>query len=623
MSDEPEHPFSPAFLEKFELKGFLGRGGMGAVYLMRQRSLDRPVAVKVLAAVLTPEDRWKLLEEARLLAKLSHGSIVAVHDVGVDGNVPYMVCEYADGESLEARLGRAPALTLAEALAIAAQVLSGLEAAHRKGIVHRDVKPANVFLTQDGDAKLGDFGIAKVLDAGTGASLGQLAGTPAYISPEQWRGERATAASDVYAMGAVLFEMVSGRRAFAGPSLEDFIVQHTAAERPRLAGGAPEVDALVARALEREPERRFAGAAELLAAVEEARRALSGAATLAAAPRPAAVDATLPALPTDARLDSGTVRPAVHLRLAFEVPGPAELAGALPEGWEPLATGDDPFGHFSKLDVRTNARFRALTRDVFVWRPDATGAPVPLVLQLDRRRLRNRLRFVPGEDRAALDLQRVELIPLAGGRALLGVWLAGGPGALRDHLAWISARNLYRSQIVEVTGRSRKSGLPFPRFVNMLAETWTAQRPTDLELAPVRSALPTMKVCQLLLVGAGEPDRDWEHARTLSPPSGPPRYVRGDAAGQWTWTHPQGHGTRYGVSDHALTAWCDPAVPFNREVKPRVFLTAYYLQWWLANELRGLSPADADALAACWQEDLRRDFTERCRAHATRLAART
>ena len=257
--------FTPDFLTRYRPVGFLGKGGMGAVFLMKQVALDRHVAVKfVKPDLLTEAERRRLAREAKLLASVSHPGILAVHDVGEDGGTPYMVCEYVAGETLAGRLARGPKLTLTQSLRIAAQLLGGLRAAHKQGVTHRDVKPANVLLTEGGKAKLADFGLARSHDVPSGTVAGKIAGTPAYMSPEQCRGSGITAQSDLYAVGVILYEMVTGERPFIGPTLLEYLTQHTgqAPRAPRaLVPDLPEpLEALILSALAKDPGARPDGA---------------------------------------------------------------------------------------------------------------------------------------------------------------------------------------------------------------------------------------------------------------------------------------------------------------------------------------------------------------------------
>jgi serine/threonine-protein kinase len=204
----------PARIGRYEVEALLGQGGMGAVYRARDPELDRTVAVKTVSPILlsSEELRREYLErfrrEARAAGRLSHPNIVSVYDLGVDGETVFFVMEYVPGVSLETILKENPVLPVAQAARIVEQVASGLEEAHRQGIVHRDVKPANVFMDERGRVKVGDFGIARV----EGSELTQAGvglGTPGYSAPEVLRGGTATARSDVFALGVLAYRLFS------------------------------------------------------------------------------------------------------------------------------------------------------------------------------------------------------------------------------------------------------------------------------------------------------------------------------------------------------------------------------------------------------------------------------
>jgi eukaryotic-like serine/threonine-protein kinase len=200
---------------RYRMEALLAAGGMGEVWTARDLLLDRPVAVKVLGWALAADGRAaeRLRREARAAARLEHPNIARVLDLGDQDGRPYLVMELLEGESLAARIDRAGAMAPAEASRVAAAVADALEAAHRAGVVHRDVKPGNVFLTSDGEVKVLDFGIASA--AGEAAlTTGDLLGTPAYLAPERVLGHHATPAADTYALGVVLYELLAGRRPF-------------------------------------------------------------------------------------------------------------------------------------------------------------------------------------------------------------------------------------------------------------------------------------------------------------------------------------------------------------------------------------------------------------------------
>ncbi|MER5889753.1 protein kinase, partial [Streptomyces sp. NPDC001941] len=240
---------------RYVLDGVLGEGGMATVHLARDTALNRPVAIKVMDGALGRDAsfRRRFEREAQTVAALSHPHVVAVHDIGEhevpDADpLPYLVMEYVEGESLRERLVRGP-LRLDEALRIADQVLAGLSASHAKGVVHRDVKPANVMLTRDGSCKVMDFGIARAAEA-AGTHLtrtGLVIGTVPYMAPEQATGGAVDARTDLYSMGVVLFELLSGRLPFADDSVPTLLYKHVHEPPPTLAAaGAPHPAAVLA-----------------------------------------------------------------------------------------------------------------------------------------------------------------------------------------------------------------------------------------------------------------------------------------------------------------------------------------------------------------------------------------
>jgi eukaryotic-like serine/threonine-protein kinase len=225
----------------YEIVSAIGKGGMGEVYRARDTKLQRDVAIKVLPESLaTDRDRLARFErEAQLLAALNHPHIAAIYGVDTVGETQFLVLELVEGDTLADRIARGGALSLSEALAIARQIAEALQAAHDKGIIHRDLKPANIALTADNHVKVLDFGLAKAMEGAPaaqssvpGASMsptlslamteaGFILGTAAYMSPEQAKGRPADKRSDVWAFGCVLFEMLTGKRAFEGEDASD------------------------------------------------------------------------------------------------------------------------------------------------------------------------------------------------------------------------------------------------------------------------------------------------------------------------------------------------------------------------------------------------------------------
>ncbi len=272
--------FSPALLERFQLIRLLGRGGMGIVYLMRDRRLDRLVAVKMLAARTTSaEDAGRLEREARAVAALNHTNIVTIHDVAWDQGHPYMVCEFVEGQTLGQCLGDFLHAPLERALEAILQILCGLAVAHEIGIVHRDLKPANVLVRSDGVIKLADFGLASSERLGGNGSFGRFPGTPAYMSPEQCSGRPVTPASDLYAVGLILFEMLTSQRPFCGPSQNDYLEQHLTVEPPDISelrdNLPPALVAVVRRLLAKDPLERPGTARGLASEIQAIRAGLS------------------------------------------------------------------------------------------------------------------------------------------------------------------------------------------------------------------------------------------------------------------------------------------------------------------------------------------------------------
>jgi eukaryotic-like serine/threonine-protein kinase len=205
----------PVLAGRYQLGPLLGRGAMAEVYQATDLLLDRQVAVKLCAAEQDPLDRRRSMDEGRTLARLSAPGLVTVFDLGLVDNRPYLVMELVDGPSLRDRLLDGP-LTVAETTRLGAPLAGALAHAHERGIVHRDVKPSNVLLDADGAPKLVDFGIALLADGIRLTAANEIVGTPAYLSPEQVRGDTVGPATDVYALGLVLLECLTGDAAYRG-----------------------------------------------------------------------------------------------------------------------------------------------------------------------------------------------------------------------------------------------------------------------------------------------------------------------------------------------------------------------------------------------------------------------
>jgi Tol biopolymer transport system component len=285
-------------LGQYEIVAPIGAGGMGEVYRARDPRLDRDVAIKVLSADLArdPAALARFEREALSVAKLSHPNILSIHQFAHEGDTAFVVTELVDGETLRARLGHG-ALPVRRAVACAQQIARGIAAAHARGVVHRDLKPENVMLTRDDQVKILDFGLAKELPAGPPdvtrvaghqTTAGTVLGTFGYMAPEQVRGVAIDHRADIFALGAVLYEMLSGARAFSGETAADTMSAVLTKEPPELDAArlsiAPGLERIVRRCLEKAPEMRFQSATDLAFALETLSSVSSASSAAAAAP---------------------------------------------------------------------------------------------------------------------------------------------------------------------------------------------------------------------------------------------------------------------------------------------------------------------------------------------------
>jgi tetratricopeptide (TPR) repeat protein len=261
---EPDASFDG---ERYVLGKLLGKGGMGAVYKARDCLLERDVAYKVLPES-TANDRKaldQLLQEARSAAALNHPNIVTIHDVGVADGRAFISMELVDGNSYAAILRREMRLAISDVLHFLVSVCQGLDHAHRRGVIHRDIKPSNILLTSEDRVKIVDFGLARSVDAGGG----RIGGTLKYIAPEQARGEATDARTDLYSLGATLYELLTGHAPFTSGNLVEHHLQSPVPPLgPERGDVPPALEALVLRCLEKEPSARFDSARAILAAVQ-------------------------------------------------------------------------------------------------------------------------------------------------------------------------------------------------------------------------------------------------------------------------------------------------------------------------------------------------------------------
>src|SRR5205809_1482213 len=281
-------------ISQYKVLSLLGEGGMGEVYRARDAKLGRDVAIKVLPAAFSADaERLRRFEqEAQAAGALNHPNILVIFHIGTHEGAPYIVSELLEGETLRERMAGA-ALPQRKAIDYALQTAHGLAAAHAKGIVHRDLKPENLFVTNDGRVKILDFGLAKLIATSDGTQSqtevptrkvntdpGTVMGTMGYMSPEQLRGKTADHRSDIFSFGAILYEMLSGKRAFRGDSMAETMSAILREDPPDLSETnktvSPALERVVRHCLEKNPAERFHSARDLAFAIES----LSGSATI-------------------------------------------------------------------------------------------------------------------------------------------------------------------------------------------------------------------------------------------------------------------------------------------------------------------------------------------------------
>ena len=279
-------------LGRYELVAELGKGAMGTVYKAVDPLLDRTVALKTIS--VPPNDpemaeyKSRLFQEAKAVGGLNHPNIVTVYDVGDSGDTPYLAMEFLEGCELATLTAAGTPLGAERALDIAVQVADGLAYAHEHGVLHRDIKPANIMVVSERVVKIADFGIARMRTAQRSEGPAAL-GSPRYMSPEQVLGKRADHRSDIFSLGVVLYEMLTGKPPFSGSDLNAILFQivNLVPPAPSTAGAAtPGVDAILAKAPAKTPDERYSSAAELAADLRQCRAELSPDARNAAAPVP-------------------------------------------------------------------------------------------------------------------------------------------------------------------------------------------------------------------------------------------------------------------------------------------------------------------------------------------------
>jgi len=256
---------------RYQLLRVIGRGGMGVVYLALDPILQRLAAIKVLSPHLSSDETViaRFINEARIAASLQHPNIVTVYEAGQDGEFVFMAMEYVEGQDLATLLRERGRLHPDEAIAILKAIASALDYAHQRGVIHRDVKPSNVLVSRDGVVKLMDFGIARVIGGERHTKTGVLVGTPEYMAPELWEGKEADKMADLYALGVMAYEMLTGEVPFTGNTPMAVGYKHVHGEVPRTGMGGM-VDEVMRVAMAKERERRFQSGTALVTALEKA-----------------------------------------------------------------------------------------------------------------------------------------------------------------------------------------------------------------------------------------------------------------------------------------------------------------------------------------------------------------
>lgn len=355
---------------RYRVVSLIGAGGMGSVFEVEHVELGKRFVLKAMLRELAGRKDLvaRLRQEWRALARLEHPNIVNVTDAGTsDTGVPFYVMERLDGETLAARLARSRRIPVAEALELGAGILHGLSAAHEIGIVHRDIKPPNIFVGSTGSVKLLDFGIAKIADvrADVITARGVAIGTPRYMSPEQARGDRVDGRADLYAAGLVLFEMVAGRGPFDGAKdANDLLLAHLSTPAPRLSSVAPDVlpelDDIVNSLLAKDPRERPSSARPVAQALQHLVQRALGPVSSARPPVQLAPTAPTPAT----RPDGVAARPSTP-------PGRGATLRIDPGGGATATSVDAPVFDDTSHDARLHAAFAPTTPASAVMTPQA------------------------------------------------------------------------------------------------------------------------------------------------------------------------------------------------------------------------------------------------------------
>ncbi|HEX9181333.1 MAG TPA: serine/threonine-protein kinase [Burkholderiales bacterium] len=284
LRQEPRpDPDQPSF-GRYQILGELGKGAMGLVYKAHDPLIERTVAIKTINLSLecgdAAEYEARFYQEARAAGGLNHPNIVTIHDIGRSGNVAFMAMEFLEGREVRAMLAPGKPLPVEQAVSIAAQAAEGLASAHARGVIHRDVKPSNLMVGRDGLVKIMDFGIARMRSSDVLTQTGVVLGSPKYMSPEQVTGKRADHRSDLFSLGVVLYEMLTGRAPFEGENMTAIMLQTLNANPEPACTLNPEVpavlDFIVAKMLAKKLDERYQEAREVAADLRECLKALQG-----------------------------------------------------------------------------------------------------------------------------------------------------------------------------------------------------------------------------------------------------------------------------------------------------------------------------------------------------------
>lgn len=314
-------------LGRYEVIGELGQGAMGTVYKAKDPLIDRVVAIKTINLNQAMEEREeyeaRFYQEARAAGRLSHHNIVTIYDVGKSGDVAYIAMEFLEGRELRDVLNEKLILPLGQVIDIVAQIATGLAYAHEHGIVHRDVKPSNIMIQKDGHVKITDFGIARMASAAVRTQTGMVLGSPKYMSPEQVMGKLTDQRSDIFSLGILLYEMLTGRAPFLGENVNAIMYQTLNASPPQpssLNPGVPDmVNFIVAKALAKKLDDRYQNAKEFADDLRACRDSMPQVSmNVAPRPQPAPPVRAAPPAGPDMVEDGGSPVAALGLSSAFD-----------------------------------------------------------------------------------------------------------------------------------------------------------------------------------------------------------------------------------------------------------------------------------------------------------------